>query len=328
MRETEQLFTDSTLYVTRQGATVRKDGGRVAVTGPDGERIADYPVTEITGVNVFGGVEVTTPALALAGDHDFHIGFFSVNGVYRGRYDPASATLGAVVRAQATLSDDRALALASEFVRGKIQNAATLLTRKNVSPAPLRRNLDTRVDGATTPEELRGIEGEATRAYLDRFSETLLSGWEFDRRTRNPPEDEVNALLSLVYTLTTQEAETALRRVNLNPHLGVYHTDRPGTPSLALDLVEEFRPAFADAFATRLLNRGTLDEADFTGDPRLTDEAFRLVLEKYEAYLQETRQHPDTGQQHSRREIIREQARRLRRTITGESDRYRPFKLV
>ena len=182
--------------------------------------------------------------------------------------------------------------------------------------------LSVRVENTTTKDELRGAEGEAAERYFDRLDETLIDGWTFEKRTKRPPEDHINSLLSLTYVFMKNEVMSALRQYNLDPFLGVLHADRHGRPSLALDLQEEFRPIFCDALVTRLVNRGTLTHDDFNKDNRLSDDGFKIYLSKFDEFMKEEFQHPYFEYTVTRRKAVRQQAILLRKVITGELDEY------
>jgi len=146
------------------------------------------------------------------------------------------------------------------MIAAKIRNARTLLSRKGVHGTELLKDLGVRATTVATKDGLRGVEGEAAERYFNRLDETLTDGWTFEKRTKRPPEDHINSLLSLTYVFMKNEVLSALRQYNLDPFLGVLHADRHGRPSLALDLQEEFRPIFCDAFVTRLVNRGVITQ--------------------------------------------------------------------
>jgi CRISPR-associated protein Cas1 len=178
---------------------------------------------------------------------------------------------------------------------------------------------------ARTLDELRGIEGEAAEIYFNLINGCLIEGWSFERRTRRPPEDHINALLSLTYTMMKNEVLSALRQYNLDPFLGILHADRHGRPALALDLMEEFRPILCDAFAIRLINKSILSHDDFQMDNHLKDYAFKIYLDKFDDYMKEEFEHPHFGYTVSRRKSVRMQAILLRKAITGELKEYHPL---
>lgn len=318
------MFDDSVVYVTTQGTQVRVDGGQIVVHDVDGEdgELGAFPVEKLDTINVFGGVNFSTPFVAKANEHGVVLNYFTQNGKYRGSFVPERNTIAEVRRAQYALDDDTELAVAKAMIAAKIRNARTLLSRKGVRGTDVLRDLGERVETVSTKDDLRGVEGEAAERYFERLDETLVEGWTFETRTKRPPEDHVNSLLSLTYVMMKNEVLSALRCYNLDPFLGVLHADRHGRPSLALDLQEEFRPLFCDAFVTRLVNRGTITHDQFRDDNKLADDAFQTYLDKFDGYMTETLTHPHFEYEVTRRKAIHQQAILLRKAITGELDDY------
>lgn len=324
MKASEGTFDDSVIYVTTQGTQVRTDGGRVTVYDVDGDdgELASFPVEKLDTINVFGGVNFSTPFVARANEHGIVLNYFTQNGKYRGSFVPERNTIAEVRRAQYALETDMELDIAKAMIAAKIRNARTLLGRKGVTGTEVLKDLGERVQTATSKDDLRGTEGEAAERYFARLDETLVDGWTFETRTKRPPEDHVNSLLSLTYVMMKNEVLSALRSYNLDPFLGVLHADRHGRPSLALDLQEEFRPLFCDAFVTRLINRGVVTHDEFRENNRLQDDAFQTYLSKFDAYMQEELTHPRFEYKVTRRKAIHQQAILLRKAITGELDAY------
>ncbi len=327
MKAPEGMFDESVVYVTKQGTQVRVDGGRIVVWDVDGGEgeLASYPTQKLDTINVFGGVNFSTPFVAEANEHGIVLNYFTQNGKYRGSFVPEKNTIAEVRRAQYALSTEEELALAKAMIRGKIRNQRTLLSRKGVTGTDVLKDLGVRVENARTKDDLRGTEGEAAERYFDCLDETLVDGWTFEKRTKRPPEDHINSLLSLTYVFMKNEVMSALRQYNLDPFLGVLHADRHGRPSLALDLQEEFRPIFCDALVTRLVNRGTLTHEEFNKDNRLSDGAFKTYLSKFDEFMQEEFTHPHFEYTVTRRKSVRQQAILIRKAITGEMDEYHPL---
>jgi len=324
MKSPEGMFDESVIYVTTQGSQVRTDGGRIVVWDVDGDEgeIGSFPKEKLDTINVFGGVNFSTPFVAEANEHGIVLNYFTENGKYRGSFVPEKNTIAEVRRAQYALTSAKELDIARSMIAGKIRNQRTLLSRKGVTGTDVLKDLGVRVEKTKTRDELRGAEGEAAERYFDRLDETLVDGWTFEKRTKRPPEDHINSLLSLTYVFMKNEVMSALRQYNLDPFLGVLHADRHGRPSLALDLQEEFRPIFCDALVTRLVNRGTLTHEDFNKDNRLSDEAFKTYLSKFDEFMQEEFAHPHFEYTVSRRKAVRQQAILLRKAITDEMDEY------
>lgn len=324
MKSPEGMFDESVIYVTTQGSQVRTDGGRIIIWDVDGDEgeLGSYPKAKLDTINVFGGVNFSTPFVAEANEHGIVLNYFTENGKYRGSFVPEKNTIAEVRRAQYALNPARELDIAKSMIAGKIRNQRTLLSRKGVTGTEILKDLGVRVENTKTKDELRGAEGEAAERYFSRLDETLVDGWTFEKRTKRPPEDHINSLLSLTYVFMKNEVLSALRQYNLDPFLGVLHADRHGRPSLALDLQEEFRPIFCDALVTRLVNRGTLTHGDFNKDNRLSDDAFKTYLSKFDEFMQEEFTHPHFEYTVTRRKAIRQQAILLRKAITGEMDKY------
>ena len=324
MKATEGMFDDSVVYVTKQGTQVRTDEGRIVVWDVDGDdgELASYPKEKLDTINVFGGVNFSTPFVAEANEHGIVLNYFTQNGKYRGSFVPEKNTIAEVRRAQYALPESDELEIARAMIAAKIRNARTLLSRKGVRGTEVLKDLGVRAENATTKDDLRGAEGEAAERYFDRLDETLTDGWTFEQRSKRPPEDHINSLLSLTYVMMKNEVLSGLRQYNLDPFLGVLHADRHGRPSLALDLQEEFRPIFCDALVTRLINRGTIDHDDFTKDNHLADDTFKTYLSKFDEFMHEELTHPYFEYEVSRRKVVRQQAILLRKAITGELDDY------
>ena len=324
MKATEGMFDESIVFVTRQGAQIRTNGGRIVVwdiEGDEGE-LASWPTEQFDTINVFGGVNFSTPFVARANEHGIVLNYFTKYGKYRGSFVPERNTIAEVRRAQYALPRDTELAIVKRMIAAKIRNSRTLLSRKGVSGTEVLRDLGVRAGNADSKDELRGAEGEAAERYFARLNETLVEGWTFEKRTKRPPEDHINSLLSLTYVMMKNETLAALRQYNLDPFLGVFHADRHGRPSLALDLQEELRPIFCDALVTRLVNRGTITHEEFKKDNQLMDNAFKTYLSKFDDYMTEELTHPRFEHRVSRRKAIRQQAILLRKAITGELDAY------
>jgi CRISPR-associated protein Cas1 len=182
-------------------------------------------------------------------------------------------------------------------------------------------------------DALRGIEGEAARTYFDAINCLMRAECRQDfglkGRSRRPPRDRLNALLSFLYTLLTHECRSALETAGLDPQVGFLHVLRPGRPALALDLVEEFRPVFADRLALTLVNRGQLKADDFRvtegGAVLMNDEARRTVSIAWQEKKQETLKHPLLDTEVPIGLLPQLQARLLARTLRGETEAYLPY---
>jgi CRISPR-associated protein Cas1 len=235
-------------------------------------------------------------------------------------------------------SKERALTLARRFVSTKIKNCRTLL-RRNAEPLAPRvleelRRLAEAAERATEASTLLGLEGAAARVYFESFGamlrppETSLARFDFEQRSRRPPRDAINALLSFVYALLVRDLTVICATVGLDPYLGLYHRPRYGRPALALDLMEEFRPLIADSVVLQLVNTGAIRAGHFVARSvgvALTPAGRVKVLEQYERRMEELVTHPVFGYRVSYRRILEVQARLLGRTLMGELRELPPF---
>jgi len=326
VKAAEGLFDDEVIYVSTQGNRIGLDGGRIVVTTTDKqETVSSFPVEKVRTVNVFGNISVSTPFLASCGKTGVSVNYFSSYGKYLGSFVPEQNTIAEIRRRQASLGNEEALGIARAIVGAKIRNSRTLLARKKVRPPERLKDLEANAHSADNMNQLRGIEGEAAALYFGSLDECLIEGWTFEKRTRRPPQDHINSLLSLTYAMMQNEVMSALRQYNLDPFIGIMHTDRHGRPALALDLMEEFRPIFCDAFAIRLVNQHILDHDDFTAENRLKEHALKKYLSHFDGYMKETFMHPKFRYTVSRRRAVVMQAILLRKAIVGEMKRYHPL---
>jgi CRISP-associated protein Cas1 len=236
----------------------------------------------------------------------------------------------------ATAADPgRSLALARQFVLGKIKNCRTLL-RRHLEEDQGREVLDQltalmrKAESACEAARLLGIEGMAAKTYFEGFGRLLNGGEEFniEGRNRRPPRDPVNALLSFVYALLVKEWTLSLYAAGFDPMLGFYHRPRYGRPSLALDLAEEFRLLLADSTVLTLVNTGEVTAASFVrraGAVALTDTGRRAAIAAFERRMDTLISHPIFGYRISYRRTLEVQARLLGRVLLGEIAEYPSF---
>ncbi len=329
VKAAEGLFDNEVIYVSAQGSRIGIDGGRIVVTTADKqETVSSFPMEKVHTVNVFGNISVSTPFLASCGKAGMSVNYFTWYGKYVGSFVPEQNTIAEIRRYQAALKNEQALQISCAIVGAKIRNSRTLLSRKKVHPPERMKILEVSAHSADDMNQLRGIEGEAAALYFGSLDECLIEGWTFKKRTRRPPQDHINSLLSLTYAMMKNEVMSALRQYNLDPFIGVMHTDRHGRPALALDLMEEFRPIFCDAFAIRLVNQRILDHDDFTVENRLKEHALKRYFSLFDGYMKETFMHPKFRYTVTRRRAVVMQAILLRKAIVGEMKRYHPFMFV
>ena len=336
----------NTLYVTTQGTHLAKEGECVRVVR-DGASPNQIPIHGIDGVVAFGRISISPPLLGFCAERGVTISWFSEHGRFLARAEGPIRGNVLLRRAQYRAADspERAASIARSIVIGKVVNQRAVLRRAlrdhgetlpEADRIPIDRaadHLDRVLRGLskdTNLDQVRGIEGDAARAYFAAFPKLLREpSFDFKERVRRPPTDPVNALLSFVYAILTHDARSALEGVGLDPAVGFLHRDRPGRPSLALDLVEEFRAWFADRLVLTLINRRQLAPGDFTkvvgGTIRLTDAGRRTVLIAFQDRKREELQHPFTGERLPIGLLWHEQARLMATHLRGDLDGYPPF---
>lgn len=335
----------NTLFVTTQGAYLRLEYDTIKVVADDGKPL-NVPLHHLSGIVCFGNVMPSPALMHRCAEDGRDIVFLSRSGKFRARVTGPTSGNVLLRRAQYAASDDEpaALAIARPVVAGKVQNSRQLLLRSareqtdGAAAGVLRAaaaqvgNLLPAVARVGTLAELRGYEGDAARIYYDVFPWMLRANkdeFRFVHRNRRPPRDPVNALLSFLYTLLTSDCVAAAETVGLDPQVGFLHRERPGRPSLALDLMEELRPAIVDRIVLSLINRRQIQPRDFEeragGSFRLTDDARKDVLKAWQRRKQEEIRHPVLDQSVELGLIPQIQARLLARHLRGELDEYLPW---
>ncbi|RMD60613.1 CRISPR-associated endonuclease Cas1, partial [Candidatus Parcubacteria bacterium] len=289
----------ATLYLTEQGAVVRKTGERLIVE-KEGQELLEIECFKLDTILIFGTVHVTTPALILLLERGIELAFLSMSGRLRGQLTPPKAKNVLLRMAQYQKCQDRAcaLALARCFVRGKVENALALLTRQHRNYPergfdPYRQELQRllhRIDTVPALNALRGLEGTAARIYFQGLGLACRQDLAFPGRRRRPPTDPVNALLSFGYVLVNTELASLLDAMGYDPYIGFYHQLDYGRPSLALDLLEEFRVPAVDRLVLNLANLRVMQQDDFVTDEergglRLRRQALGKFFRAYEEHL-------------------------------------------
>ena len=329
------------VYVIGRGHTVRKKGDRLEIWSKDTAKGNDGKVTEarlreISQLNLYGGVEITTPAFVELLQRGVPIMHFTHGGWFQGMsVGHTSKNVELRIRQSAWAADrKRSLSIARSLVSGKIKNSRTQVRRNDPNPPSKTLELLDRLSrdakNASSMEKLLGIEGAAADAYFSRLDYLLKGdqGFSFQHRNKRPPTDPVNAVLSYLYGILAKELFATLLAVGFDPYLGFYHQPRYGRPALALDMMEEFRPIIADSAAITLFNNGELADKDFvkTGvGVSMKRQAKRAVVAGYERRIQTEITHPIFGYKVSYRRVLEVQGRLLARVINGEIKEYPAF---
>ena len=307
-----------------------------------GEEKTAVPAKDIEAIVCFGQMTVSTPLLEFCGKMGISITFLSAQGHFCGRfYGPVNGNVLLRKKQYESISDKEFVnRLVRDILFGKIKNSKTVLlraARKNQEASQLLTEAANRLsdmaiqlESCDSVDSMRGLEGAAATIYFSQFDNMIRSpaGFRFDIRSRRPPRNEVNALLSFVYTLLTREISSALETVGLDPAAGYLHTLRPGRPSFALDLIEELRAPLCDRFAMSLLNLGQLGEKDFITDSEavfLDESGRRTVLSSWQKRKAETVQHPFIKEKIPIGMIPYAQAMLFARVLRGDLDQYPPF---
>ena len=335
----------NTLYLTSSGNYVGRDHLTLRVEAERELKLA-VPIHLIESVCVFGHNTFSPAALSLCWENGVAVNCFSEYGRFQGRWEGVANTSVGLRRAQYRLADDppAAAAVARQCVAGKVQNARQSLLRsaREAEEAAEREKLQGCAGElanilrwlereAETVEQMRGYEGQAASLYFGVFSLHLRCQREefrFTTRTRRPPLDRINCLLSFLYALLLHDCIAALTATGLDPFVGYLHAERPNRPGLALDLMEEFRPLLCDRLAITLLNRRQLCVDDFQvregGAVEFTPAGRKKAISAYQARKQDALTHPLLEQECRYGQLMLVQARILARHLRGDLPQYLP----
>ncbi len=338
----------NTLYVTTENAWLHKDGEN-AVVKVEGSERGRVPVHLLGGIVCFGSIGLTPRLIGHCAERGVCISLMTRYGRFLARVEGPVAGNVLLRRSQYRASDDETttVTLVRNLLTGKLLNQRTVVRRalrdhgKNMQPDARARMeaCERRLSGAvrrTTRSKstnvLRGIEGDAARTYYSVFNDLVLrteSAFRFTNRSRRPPLDPVNALLSFVYTLLVHDCRSALETVGLDPAAGFLHRDRPGRPGLALDLMEELRSVIADRLVLSLINRKQISAKDFTtaisGAVSLRDDPRKAILVAYQARKKDELTHPFLKEKMMLGIVPFVQATLMARRLRGDLDGYPPF---
>lgn len=333
----------NTLYVTTQDAYLRKEGETVVVE-KEKQVLLRLPIHTLQGLVTFGNVMTSPYLLNLCAERGVSVSFMSESGKFLARVTgPVSGNV--LLRlSQMRAYEDKSKKgdIARSFVIGKLMNARSVLLRRMrdhgetadiaESSAKILDVLRRVRDSAPDAERLRGLEGEAGAVYFGVFNELIVAGREtfsIASRNRRPSLDPMNALLSYLYTLLAHDCRGALESVGLDPQIGFLHEVRAGRPSLALDLMEEFRACLVDRVALSLVNLRQLGARDFTvsesGAVSISADARKSVLMAWQKKKQETIMHPFLEEKVPIGLLPHLQALLLARHLRGDLDAYPPF---
>lgn len=335
----------NTLFVTTQGAYLAKDGEAVDVR-VDRESRLRIPIINLGGILCFGQVSASPALMALCAESGVAVTFLTEHGRFLARVSGFSPGNVLLRREQYRRADDpaTAAAVARNIVASKIANCRAVLLRgardyPDAEGQPALQEAAARLARAAMQARagdsldlIRGIEGDAASSYFGAFDHLITTqrdAFAFRGRSRRPPLDAVNALLSFLYALLAHDARAACEAAGLDAAVGFLHRDRPGRPGLALDLMEEFRPYLADRLALSLINRQQVKGEGFvtseSGGVVMDDATRKTVLTAYQERKQEVVTHSFLGEKTTVGLLVHLQARLLARHLRGELAAYPPF---
>ena len=341
----------NTLYLLTPGSYVNRDHLTLRV---EVEKVAklSIPIHHLESVCVFGPSTVSAPAMALCWEHGVAVNYLSEFGKFQARMTGVADTSVMLRRTQFRAADDpmKCAALARQIIAGKIQNSRNSLLRgaRENGDERERECLQTVIDAMARQlsllakagceaserplDEIRGAEGMASQLYFSVFGLLLKqqrAEFIFKTRSRRPPLDRINCLLSFLYALVRNDCVAALTSAGLDPFVGFLHVDRPNRPSLALDLMEEFRPWLADRLAVTLINRQQVGPEHFImregGAVDFSEAGRKLVIKAYQERKQEKMRHPLLDQNLGISQLYFIQARLLARALRGDLPAYVPL---
>ena len=335
----------NTLFVSTEGSYLAKQGEAVLVRFERQTKLR-VPLHLLGGIVCFGRVGVSPSLMGICGEKGVAISLLTTHGRFLARIDGFTSGNVLLRREQYRRADsaEASVLVARSLVMAKVANSRQVLLRclrdypQCVGATELQRaasllsgSLDL-LQAATDLDRVRGLEGDAARVYFDVFDHLIVNqkdNFVFRTRSRRPPLDNVNALLSFLYAMLAHDARSACEAVGLDPAVGFLHRDRPGRPGLALDLMEEFRPFLADRLALSLINRKQVDAAGFettgSGAIHMNDATRKAVLVAYQKRKQEEIVHPFLGEKVSVGLLVHLQARLLARHLRHDLDVYPPF---
>ncbi|MCD5001100.1 type I-C CRISPR-associated endonuclease Cas1 [Enterococcus saccharolyticus] len=335
----------NTLFVTNPDHYLSLDGDNI-VLKHENSIVGRVPSHNVESIVTFGYTGASPSLMGYCAKRNISITFLDQNGRFRARVIGSSQGNVTLRKEQYRVSDDehRSVKIARNFILGKVYNNRWMLertTRDHGLRIDLERfKLVSKNLGETLPaiqscedlDELRGLEGQAAVMYNSLFNELILQqkdDFYFYGRTRRPPKDNVNAMLSFAYTLLANDVASALETVGLDAYVGFLHRDRPGRVSLALDVMEDLRGVYADRFVLSLINKKVMTKDDFLTKENnavtMTDDGKRKFIQNWQQKKQEKITHPYLGEKISWGLVPYSQALLLARYLRGDLDAFPPF---
>ena len=329
----------NTLYITTQGSYLHKERETLVIV-QQRKKVAQLPIHAIGHIFCFGNVLVSPFLLGFCSENNVNVAFFGEHGRYFGRLQGRQSGNVLLRRAQYRLSEQNPIPIARNVIAAKIKASKRVLQRqiRNYGENEALHNAINGLNGnlrqlqrANELDLIRGIEGDAASRYFGVFQELISnkSGFIFSGRNRRPPRDEVNALLSFLYSILSRDISGALQAVGLDPQVGFLHADRPGRDSLAQDVLEEFRAWRIDRLVLSLINRGQIKKQDFiketSGAVQIKSETYKLLFQSLQSKKQEKIIHPFLEEEVEIGLLPHIQAMLMSRHLRGDLAEYPPF---
>jgi CRISPR-associated protein Cas1 len=336
----------NTLYITSDDAYLRKER-ETFVVEVNNEKVFQAPIHSIENIVCFGFKPLTPPLMAFCAENNVGISYLSENGKFLARIQGAQQGNVLLRKAQYAYADNEleSLKIARPIIAAKVANYRSLLQRHQrnhpddcpdsvASAAATMGNRLPDIQKSVTLDELRGHEGECANIYFGVLGSLITAQQEdftFTQRSKRPPLDPANALLSFLYAILANDVRSALETTGLDPQVGFLHQVRSGRPSLALDIMEEFRAYLGDRIMLNLVNLKQVTKKDFeireSGEVRMSDDARKTLLTAYQKRKQEEITHPFLGEKMTVGLLPHVQAQLLARYIRGDIPEYPPFYL-
>jgi len=334
----------NTLYITSEDAYLRKEHETFVVEIND-EKVFQAPIRSIENIVCFGFKPISPALLACCAENNIGVSFFTPHGRFLARVQGEQHGNVLLRKNQYALADSevKSLSIARVIVAAKVQNYRSLLLRHQrnhpevcpqcvIDAAESMGRKLSYIRDAQNLDELRGYEGECANVYFGIARNLFVAqrdAFAFTTRSKHPPLDPANAILSFLYALIANDIRSALETTGLDPQVGFLHRLRPGRPSLALDLMEEFRAYLGDRLMFNLVNLQQVKPDDFeireSGEVRIKDEARKTIITAYQKRKSEEITHPFLGEKITVGLLPHVQAQLLARFVRGDIDNYPPF---
>lgn len=330
------------LYITRDGAYLHKERETLVIdqkTDGEKQRLMQVPIHSIGHIFCFGNVLVSPQLMGFCGERGTGLAFFNQFGKFQARVVGTQTGNVLLRRAQFSVKEETSVELTRNIIAAKVRSSRAVLQRhlrnhgdssEVIAACKRLKQIIEQLPAINKIDQLRGLEGDAASNYFGVFDQLIVNeAFSFFGRSRRPPKDAVNALLSFLYAILGKEVSGALQGVGLDPQVGFLHVERPGRDSLAQDLLEEFRAPVVDRLVLSLINRQQVNpghfKADMLGGITMTDDGRKLVLQAYQSKKQEQITHPFLNEKIDIGLLPHVQAMLMARYIRGDLAHYPPY---